>query len=77
MKRTLKDFLKEYDDDDRICLNIGRNDWYEQNRTATKKDLIDNDSVYLDCKVNIIDLTLSVPEFFLEYSSDKHRKVEE
>lgn len=67
MEKSLREVLKRYDDNTRINLNIGRNGWYEQNRSATKKDLIDNDSVYLDCKVNIIDLTRSVPEFFLEY----------
>lgn len=67
MKKILRDFLKGYDNNTRINLNIGRNGWYEQNRSATVKDLFDNDSVYLDCKVNIVDLTMSVPEFFLEY----------
>ncbi len=37
MKKTLRDFLKEYDANIRINLNIGRNGWYEQNRSATKK----------------------------------------
>ncbi len=71
MKKTLKDFLKGYDDDTRVCLNIGKNGFYEQTRTATIKDLIDNKSVYLNYKVNSIDLRFSFPEFFLEYSNDK------